>query len=91
MFAVPAPAHHSTAVDFEKGTEIAIEGAVTNAEFVNPHMRFYVDVTGDDGTVENWQIETRPARDLVNRGITPETLATATLVRVEGEPSRRGG
>ncbi|MYF70408.1 MAG: hypothetical protein F4181_10795 [Proteobacteria bacterium] len=83
-------AHHSTAVDFEKGTVIAIEGAVTNAEFVNPHMRFHVDVTGDDGTVENWQIETRPARDLVKRGITPEALATGTLVRVEGEPSRRG-
>ena len=83
-------AHHSTAVDFEKGTVVAIEGAVTNAEFVNPHMRFYVDVAGDDGTVENWQIETRPARDLVNRGITPETLAPGTLVRVEGEPSRRG-
>ena len=83
-------AHHSTAVDFEKGTEIAIEGVITNTEFVNPHTRFYVDVTGDDGTVENWQIETRPARNLANSGVTPDTVKMGTLVRAEGEPSRRG-
>ena len=85
-----ALAHHSTAVDFDKDAEAAIEGVVTQVNFVNPHVRFYVDVTNDEGEVENWQIETRPPENLSASGLFRDTLEIGGRVRVAGQPSRRG-
>ena len=71
-----ALAHHSTAVDFDKDGHVAVEGVVTRVNFVNPHVRLYVDVPGDDGAVENRQIETRPPSNLAPSGFVRTGIVT---------------
>lgn len=46
-------AHHSFAAEFIK-EEATIEGVVTEVWFKNPHVRYYVEVTTEDGDKEIW-------------------------------------
>ncbi len=85
-----ALAHHSTAVDFDKDGEAVIEGVVSRVNFVAPHVRLYVDVPQENGSVENWQIETRPPSNLAPFDWVRDTVEVGDRVRVEGQPSRRG-
>ena len=83
-------AHHSTAVDFDKDAQASIEGVVTKVDFINPHVRIYVDVTSANGDVENWQIETRPPGNLAPSKFFGDTVEVGDRVRIDGQPSRRG-
>ncbi len=57
LLASPALAHHSTAVNFNRNSEISVEGVITEYRFQNPHVQILLDVTNDDGEVENWMVE----------------------------------
>ena len=58
MAAGPASAHHAFAADYEAGNEGTVSGVVTEVMFRNPHARYYLEVTGDDGSTELWDLET---------------------------------
>src|SRR5262245_65456321 len=47
-------AHHSFAAEFDDTKPVKITGTITNVEWKNPHIWFYVDVKNADGTVTNW-------------------------------------
>lgn len=49
-------AHHSRA-EFADET-IELTGQITNVIWRNPHIAIFLDVRGEDGTVENWRVET---------------------------------
>jgi hypothetical protein len=46
-------AHHSFAAEFIQ-EEATIDGVVTEVWFKNPHVRYYVEVTMEDGSKETW-------------------------------------
>jgi len=46
-------AHHSFAAEFVK-EEASIEGVVKEVWFKNPHVRYYIEVTNDDGSTDVW-------------------------------------
>ena len=52
-----ASAHHSVPVNFDQSKEITISGMLTEIKWVNPHSRFRVNVTGDDGKPVEWLVE----------------------------------
>jgi len=81
---LPAPAHHAFSSEFDLSKPITLEGVVTRIDWENPHVHFYVDVTGPDGTVVNWSCETGGPNRLVRRGWTRDALKPGDKVIVHG-------
>lgn len=88
--AVPAAAHHSFAVFFDESRIVAIEGRVTSFRFTNPHATIVLDVTGADGAVHEWRVETNAPVVLQRRGWRRDSLRAGDMVRIDGWPSRDG-
>ena len=85
-----ALAHHSFAAYFLTDEIITIEGVVTEWWFQNPHTRIYLEVTNEDGEVEEWMAEGGGRNVLHRRGWTDETIQPGTRLTIVGNPSRDG-
>jgi hypothetical protein len=57
VLAVPVFAHHGFDTEYDANKKVKLSGVVTQVAWTNPHMRVYVDVTGPDGKVTNWNLE----------------------------------
>jgi hypothetical protein len=90
LSAAPLFAHHSFAAEFDESKPVTLRGSITKVEMTNPHGWIYINVTDEDGSVENWAVETGTPRALIRAGGTPETLAPGTEVIVEGWLARDG-
>ena len=83
-------AHHSFAAEFDQTKPITLRGTVTKVERTNPHGWLYLDVTEPNGAVNNWAIETNAPAALARRGMTKETLAIGTEVKIQGFRAKDG-
>ena len=83
-------AHHSFAAEFDATKPITLRGTVTKIERTNPHGWLYLDVTEPNGAVNNWAIETNAPAALARRGMTKETLAIGTEVKIQGFRAKDG-
>ena len=90
VYAVPVFAHHSFAAEFDDSKPITLKGSITKVEMTNPHGWIYINVTEEDGSVQNWAIETGTPRALIRAGGNRETLAPGTEIIVEGWLARDG-
>jgi hypothetical protein len=54
--AVPLLAHHSVAAKFDKSKTLTLRGAVSRIEWMNPHARFWLDTSEDNGPA-TWEFE----------------------------------
>lgn len=84
MAAGPADAHHAFAADYEAGNEGTVTGVVTEVMFRNPHARYYLEVTGDDGDTELWDLETLNLIMLGRMGWDKNTIKVGDQVTVTG-------
>ena len=89
LAAGPATAHHSPAALYDLGKTIEIEGVVTEYRFINPHIRFYVDVRGRDGT-QSWLAEGGTRAVLARRGWNGTEVKAGDVIRIVGNPARDG-
>ena len=82
-------AHHSV-LNYDGKTEIKISGVVTAARFAFPHSIYKIDVTKDDGTVEEWILSTEDPRDAERLGFADEIRAIkpGDPITVVGWPDR---
>jgi hypothetical protein len=87
---LPVFAHHSFAEEFDTSKPVALEGVVTRIDWENPHVHYYVDVTGPDGTVVNWSCETGGPARLARRGWTHDSLKAGDKVVVHGFLAKDG-
>jgi hypothetical protein len=55
LSAAPLHAHHSFAAEYDAKKPTTLTGSVTKVEWSNPHVRFYIDVKDQAGTVTNWR------------------------------------
>jgi hypothetical protein len=87
---LPALAHHSFAEEFDSSKPVTLEGVVTRIDWENPHVHYYLDVTGPDGTVVNWACETGGPARLARRGWTHDSLKAGDKVVVRGFLAKDG-
>ena len=88
--AVPAPAHHSFAGEFDVEKPIKLQGTITKVEWINPHAWIHIDVKRPDGTVESWAIEGGTPNTLYRRGITRDSVKAGMVINVDGYLARDG-
>ena len=87
--AVPMVAHHSFDAEYDRTKSRNFEGKVTKVEWMNPHARFYLDVT-ENGKTTNWEFELGSPNGLMRRGWTRNSLKPGDTITVEGYMAKDG-
>jgi hypothetical protein len=88
--ALPARAHHSFAAEFESGSSGEIEGVVTRVWFTNPHVRYRLEAMGENGTVEEWELQLTSVTNLRNQQWYQDTVKVGDTIWAQGEVARDG-
>ena len=86
-----ALAHHSFTAEFDASKPVKLTGAVTRIEWANPHVWFFMDVKGEDGTVTNWGLEMAGVSQLVRAGWKRDSMKIGDVVIVDASRARDGG
>ena len=77
-----ALAHHSFSAEYDAKKVVTLKGVVTKFEWTNPHVRFYVDVKDDKGSVTNWDLELMSVNTLTRAGWNRHSLNVGDQVTV---------
>ena len=88
--ALPAAAHHSFDMFFDRAESVSLTGTVTEYSFGNPHVYFKLSVPGADGSAEEWHVETTNPNTLGPRGWDRESIQPGQELAIEGWPARNG-
>jgi hypothetical protein len=89
FLAIPAPAHHSFAAQYDRTKSITLKGTVTKLEWMNPHIYFHIDVKEGDRVV-NWSIEGGAPAMLYRNGWRNDSLKVGDQVTVDGWLAKDG-
>ncbi|PYS54236.1 MAG: hypothetical protein DMG13_09225 [Acidobacteria bacterium] len=81
-------AHHSIAGVYDSSRQVSIEGVVTQFHFVNPHPFVTMEVKNGSGSAQQWRLEMDNRSELVEVGMTSETLKQGDRIVVTGSPGR---
>lgn len=84
-----AAAHHSVA-EFDLDNPITLRATVKEVWFSNPHIRYYVAVTGEDGQEETWDVHGSSVTLLARRGWTKDSIKVGDEIVINGSPNRKG-
>lgn len=88
-------AHHSFAAEYDGDQPMDLVGVMTRVDQQNPHGFFYLNVTGANGRVTNWALETPGPNQLVRNGFTRQMYEAMVdeqeQVTVRAYPARDGG
>mgnify|MGYP003349471415 CR=1 FL=1 len=77
--------HHSFAADFDTARHITLAGRVTKVEWLNPHAHIYLDVAG-----EEWSVELGSPNGLRQRGWTRQSVRVGDTVTIDGSRAKDG-
>jgi hypothetical protein len=80
----PVFAHHGFDTEYDAKKHVKLTGVVTMVSWTNPHMRVYIDVTGPDGKVTNWNMELTSPNTIRRQGWGPDDLKAGDKVIFEG-------
>lgn len=79
-----AHAHHSFAAEFLAEETATFHGVVTEVWFKNPHVRYYIEITKEDGSKETWDIRSSSPTLLARKGWTRDTIKEGDQITVTG-------
>jgi hypothetical protein len=82
LSAIPALAHHTIAAEFDTRDTVTLKGVLTNIEWINPHIYFYLDAQDDSGKVTKWGMESYPTGFFHRAGITRDLFKTGDTITV---------
>ena len=83
-------AHHSFFAVYDINDSVTIEGVITEVWFKSPHIRIYVEVTGEDGNKVIWDTHGHNPSALRRRGWVRDTLNVGERITMSGDPTYDG-
>ena len=86
----PVTAHHSFVAEFDGSKPVTLKGVVTQIDWTNPHVWFYVSVKDEEGHTARWGCEMGAPHQLQQRGWLRDTMKIGDVVTVEGSLARDG-
>ena len=86
---IPLSAHHGSAV-FENGKTVTLRGTVKSWTYANPHCLLTFDVTGDEGKVVQWIVETQAPGIMYPAGYRKDSFKFGDEVTVVANPVKNG-
>lgn len=81
--------HHSPQGIYFTDRIVEVEGEITGIIWQNPHVRFTIAATDEQGETASWAVESVPVTRLRRAGVSPDIVEIGQRVRVAGNPSRR--
>jgi Family of unknown function (DUF6152) len=81
-------AHHSFAATYHQDQTVTIEGRMVQFSFRNPHSIVQVESTDPKTGKIRWTIEWAGSTQLVNTGVTNDSLKYGDVVIITGNPGR---
>ncbi len=92
VFALPAgaAAHHAVSGSYDQSRMIELEGRVTDVLWRNPHVQLSMQVIGEDGTAEEWELATTSLSNIRRWQIPSDFISVGDDIRVAGNPALRG-
>jgi len=82
--------HHSVAAEFDTGNQGELQGEITRVWFTNPHVRYELTVTKDDGSTEAWELQGGNVTNLRAQGWLESSIVVGDRVTVSGSLGRDG-
>ena len=79
-------AHHGRGESYVGDHTIQVHGTVNQVSWTNPHIRFLIDVTDENGEVTTWTIEHSNVSTLARLGYGRQTLKPGMEVTAEIYP-----
>jgi hypothetical protein len=79
----PLWAHHGSA-GFDQNKPVHLVGKVSLVEWTNPHVVVHLEVTGPDGHVATWLINTLPPNAATRQGFPKTSFEAGTEISVDG-------
>jgi len=83
----PILAHHSIQAVYDSTKPVTVEGAIREFQFINPHPFLIVSVSEGGKTLE-WKLEMDNRYELIEEGMTADTLKAGDRVVARGSLSR---
>jgi hypothetical protein len=83
----PVWAHHAISAIYDSSKRVTVEGAVREFQFINPHPFLLIDVTEGGKTLE-WRLEMDNRFELIDEGMSADTLKRGDRVVASGSLSR---
>lgn len=90
LLALPVLAHHAFSAEYDANKTIVLNGVVTKIDWMNPHVRFFVDVKDGKGNVTTWDLELQSPNSLTRNGWTRHTLKPGDTVKVSAFLAKDG-
>lgn len=84
LAALPSLAHHSFSADYDTSKPLTLHGMVTRVDWMNPHVRFFIEVKDESGKATNWEFELGSPNTLIRSGWTRTTLKVGDEITVKG-------
>jgi len=83
--ALPAWSHHSVAAEFDTSNQGELAGEITRVWFTNPHIRYRLTISNDDGTTEDWELQGGNVTNLRRQGWLESSIGVGDQVTVAGD------